>query len=151
MCLLALSGKKYASMTYEEFGKEIQDLHYVVQRNWDGLPENPGDDIDIFATHDHAELIWALAQALPIKVDVRYPGDGYYPQTIERKLLADHRMHNGWKIPTQEAAYDALMYHSLIHKENHPYEQKLVTLFLQMHPPVKPNDTGVGYYADSRM
>lgn len=138
-------------MTYEEFCKEINNLDYVVQRTWEGLPEEPGDDIDLFATLEHAPLIDGLAQSLPIKVDVRRPNDGYYPHKIEKALLKDYRLHNGWKIPTKQAAYDALMYHSLIHKENHPYEQKLVTMFLQLNPPVKPDDEGVGYYADSRV
>ena len=138
-------------MTYQEFADEICELQYVVQRNWEGLPDDPGADIDLFATRDGAKLISALAQSLPIKVDVRYPGDGYYPETIGKELLADYRLYKGWKIPTRQAAYDALMYHSLIHKENHPYEQKLATMFLQLHPPVEPDDKGVGYYAHRRM
>jgi len=142
-------GRTY--MTYKEFGEQIREFDYVVQRNWDGLPNEPGCDIDIFASTNHAALIQALAQSLPIKVDVRFPGDGYYPHTIEHELLADHRLHKGWKIPTKQAAYDALMYHSLIHKENHPYEQKLVTMFLQIHPPTEPDDKGVGFYADRRL
>lgn len=128
------------------FKDKIKHLNYVVQRNWEKDPAVEGD-LDLFvALEDFPELdIIVRGEGLPFKVDIRTEMDGYYPESIELMLLKGSLEWNGWKIPLPEAHYISLMYHSMIHKPNHPYKDYLDKLFLEIYKPVKPKDEGVYY------
>lgn len=134
---------------FKQLLEDIKDLDYVVQRNWEELPEGDPDhpDLDLFvANHHYAKLMEIVRKHnLQDYVDVRFPGDGYYPPEIEVMLLEDVHILMV-KIPNPKSHFLSLNYHSLVHKENDPYRDKLKELFLQAYPPVRPVDTGVGYY-----
>lgn len=131
----------------EKLAWKLAPLHYVVQRNWENFPDIKGD-LDLFvSTEDYEELDKIIDEfPYPELVDIRYPGDGYYPPSIEKLLLKDYRWHHDFKIPTPNAHFFSLYYHNAVHKENNPYEKKLKELFLGLYPPVKPQDPGVGYF-----
>ncbi len=139
-------------MDLEEYKKAIEDLNYVVQRNWEKDPYLEGD-LDLFVSLEDWDELLQITQRFnfPFKVDIRTHGDNYYPEDICDMLLRSsyweaESWHDGWKIPDIEAQYYSLMYHSLVHKEDHPYEQKLRDLFLLIYPPVRANDPGVGFF-----
>lgn len=123
--------------------KQIQHLDYVVQRNWQGEAEH--DDLDLFVSLEDVDEMLAIVDGDPL-IDVRFPGDGYYPVAIERHLLTEPDECNGWKIPNPFAHFISLYYHNAVHKKDNPYGEKLKTLFLEVFPPVRPDDKGVGYF-----
>lgn len=137
--------------TLTDFLLEIKGFIYVVQRNWENLPESyvvdGHDDLDLFATNDDKSRIQSVLQRYPdIHCDVRSEEDDYYPTDIGDKLLSNRLEINGFFIPNDQAAFDALYYHNLIHKEGNPYGDKLGQLFKKIYPPVKCKDLGVGFY-----
>jgi|14_taG_2_1085336.scaffolds.fasta_scaffold50969_2 hypothetical protein len=132
---------------WQSFLEKIEGLNYVVQRNWDYLPERTEthDDIDIFVSLEDKDEMLFFAEHYDF-VDVRFPGDGYYPKEIEEKLLTDRREYNGFWIPSKEAHFLALYYHNLVHKQDNPYGDHLESLFLEWCKPTRCVDEGVGYY-----
>ena len=134
-------------MNLTEFAERIKHLDYVVQRHWEGLPEKAGDDLDLFVSNADYETLKIVASQLEgIKVDIRQPGDGYYPLFIGKDLLHSFDEYGGFKIPQPLAAWNALYYHNAVHKKDHPYDNDLRRQFLEFYPPVWPDDKGVGYY-----
>lgn len=123
--------------------EKIKHLDYVVQRNWEG--ETGHDDLDLFVSLEDADEMLAIVGDDPL-VDVRFPGDGYYPVGIERFLLLEPAEYKGWKIPNPFAHFISLYYHNAVHKDTDPYKDKLRQLFFEVFPPVEPDDKGVGYY-----
>ena len=134
-------------MNILELAQAIKHLDYVVQRNWEDDPYKEGD-LDLFVSLEHYnELDSIILNAhLPFKVDIRTHGDNYYPDEICDQLLHNPREWNDWKIPSLKAHYNSLMYHSLVHKSDHPYEHTLRNLFLEIYQPIKALDGGVGFY-----
>ena len=142
------------------FFKEIKDLYYVVQRNWENLPHHfevdGHGDLDLFATDDHKHKILGILQKYPdIKCDVRSQEDDYYPFDLGDHLLSNRLDWNAREmahmdfpiyIPNDQAAFEALFYHNMIHKQDDSYKTKLRAMFKRMYPPVKCKDEGVGYY-----
>lgn len=130
----------------ETFFDKIENLNYVVQRNWLGLPDNPGDDVDLFVSDkDYLELL-KLAERCPVKIDVRSPSDGYYPLHISHLLLEERRHWKNFFIPNKGAYFLALYYHDNVHKEHQKYQEELKRALLDWIKPTEPTDTGVGYF-----
>lgn len=126
--------------------KRIRNLNYVVQRGWEGLPDEFGDDIDLFVDDDHYDnLVDAFPEDFPVKVDIRYNGDGYYPEHIERLLLEDRRDYKGIWIPSEKAYFLSLFYHAYVQGRREKYQKELKRAFLDWIPPVRPDDEGVIY------
>lgn len=120
---------------FDHLNKEIE---YLVLRNWDDLYEEKiyGDsheDIDILC-RDLKSFI-RLTDAKPvfrskyrnnyivrigifeIRFDVRYVGDGYYPQKWEDEMLKRRKINNlGFYIPSDEDYFFSLAYHALLQK-----------------------------------
>lgn len=137
--------------TLKDFLAEIKGFIYVVQRNWENLPESYAvdghEDLDLFATNDDKSRIQSVLQKYPdIKCDVRSEEDDYYPVDIADHLLSNRLETNGFFIPNDQAAFDALYYHNLIHKEGNPYGKKLAQMFKKIYAPVRCKDMGVGHY-----
>jgi len=136
---------------WESFLEKIEGLNYVVQRNWDYLPERTEthDDIDIFVSLEDKDEVLLFAEHYDF-VDVRYPGDGYYPPEIEKILLEDRRKVSSrgidFYIPSSKAHFISLYYHDLVHKPDNPYKHHLESIFLEWCRPTKCIDEGVGYY-----
>lgn len=134
-----------------EFLGEIRSLHYVVQRHWDELPGGfieGHPDIDLFVSEKDKEELSSIAEKYhEIPIDVRFPGDGYYPLEIGIAMLTGRIMKEGifW-IPSSEAHFLSMYYHNLIHKENNPYGKKLDEIFKQAYVPVRCDDSGVGFF-----
>lgn len=128
----------------------LQPYNYVVQRNWDTLsgldPEHP--DVDLYVCEEQANDLRLALREYPW-IDVRSPVDHYYPIDIENILLVGRRNFDGFWIPSPKAAFLALYYHAVVHKEHNKYEKQLKRLFLDWIPPVKCTDPGVGYYVDN--
>jgi len=131
------------------FFERIADLNYVVQRGFDGLPDNLElqADLDLFCDVKDVKLLEEVVQnaLIPIKVDIRYKGDGYYPDYICDKLLEETRELRGVRIPSAEAYFLALFYHSQVHGREQKYIKELKRAFLEWLPPVKPEDEGVKF------
>lgn len=133
-----------------KLAEEIKHLDYVVQRNWDGLPDDMGGDLDIFVSNkDFPELSLIADKYWPELIDIRQPGDGYYPQEIEVELLKDVRFHHGFKIPSKRAHFLSLYYHNAVHKD-HKYDEYLRDCFLTCFNPTRPEDKGVNYNGNYR-
>ena len=122
---------------------EIRDLHYVVQRHWGNLPNGfvKGHlDIDLFVSGRDYEKLLIIAKKYPeIPIDVRSPGDGYYPFDIGIALLTNRLLKERifW-VPNPKAHFLSLYYHNLVHKENNPYGKKLEEIFREAYPcPIK--------------
>lgn len=135
---------------FKDLAEKIKHLNYVVQRNWDNLPQScevgEHKDLDLFVSEeDRDELVTHLESYYEL-VDVRSPRDDYYPKAIADQLLASHRWHGGFRIPSEGTAFIALYYHNLVHKDGDPYKYELEELFLEAYPPVQCADHGVGYY-----
>lgn len=129
--------------------QSIEHLPYVVQRNWQRLPEAIGteghEDLDLFTWDKYRAELELLTKEYPL-VDVRSPMDNYYPKRLAEMLLVDSEIYNGWRIPNPVAHYLALTYHNKVHKNDDPYKDELEMLFFGMFPRVKCTDPGVGYY-----
>ena len=129
--------------------ERLADLNYVVQRGFDELPNNLElqADLDLFVDVKDLQLLEEVVQSaeFPIKVDIRYKGDGYYPDYICDKLLEETRELRGMKIPSAEAYFLALFYHSQVHGREQKYIKELKRAFLGWIPPTEPMDKGVKY------
>lgn len=126
---------------------KIENLNYVVQRNWENLPDISGyEDIDLLVADDHYYLLKEATKDWGIKVDIRTTKDGYYPVRLAELMLEGRRKYNGFWIPSPSGAFLGIYYHSLYHKPNNPYADKLKQLFRKWIPPVKPDDDGVKIY-----
>ena len=70
-------------MDLKKFFKDIKKLDYVVQRNWDNLPEScevdGHNDLDLYCSMESLnELKWVIQQhKLEDLIDLRFHGDGY--------------------------------------------------------------------------
>lgn len=134
-----------------EFLQEIKHLEYAVQRNHENLPESyvvgSHNDLDLFSTDRDKPMIEEIVKRHGIPCDVRSPEDLYYPEEIGQRLLTSRKLvDNLFWIPSTYAHFLALFYHNAVHKEGNPYGEKLKELFLELYPPVKPTDEGVGYH-----
>ena len=129
--------------------KNLQDIlnpfNYVVQRNWVQNPEHP--DWDLFVSNEDYEALKLATREIP-NIDIRQPGDGYYPPYIESLLLVDKRNWIGFKIPSAKAYFLSLYYHATVHKAENKYERELKYAFRDWIPPVVPEDPGVGYHGN---
>ncbi len=130
--------------------KTISHLNYVVQRNWDNLPDSyevdGHNDLDLFVSEeDREELEFAIRN--DENVDVRSPMDCYYSNAISALILQNRRVHGGFWIPSQNAHFVSLFYHNAVHKNDNPYGEKLKKIFYESHPPQQCTDKGVGFYA----
>ena len=135
----------------KEFLEEIKELHYVVQRNWENLPDGfteGHEDLDLFVSKKDREKIVDIALKYPkLKIDIRSFLDDYYPENIGRALLTERILEKDlfW-IPNTMAHFMSLYYHNLVHKEGNPYKKKLEEIFKETFPPVRCKDEGVGYF-----
>lgn len=137
---------------YANFFEAIKDLNYVVQRNWDNLPEScevdGHNDIDLFVSETDRSKLEYIVECFNLSnmVDIRSEKDCYYTIEIGAALLASYLMYNKIKIPVPVAHFLSLCYHSLVHKKDNPYEKKLKEVFLDIYKPIQCIDKGVGYY-----
>jgi len=130
------------------FFERIEELDYVIQRGWEGLPDDLlGDDLDLFVSVKDLPLLEEIVgnANIPVKVDIRYKGDGYYPDYICDKLLEDTRELGGMRIPSKEAYFLALYYHSQVHGREEKYAKELKRAFLDWLPATEPLDKGVHF------
>ena len=129
--------------------ERVADLNYCVQRGFGGLPEGLElqADLDLFVDVKDLQLLEEVVQnaGLSIKVDIRYKGDGYYPDYICDKLLEGTRELRGMKIPSAEAYFLSLFYHSQVHGREQKYSKELKRSFLEWIEPVEQLDKGVKY------
>lgn len=128
--------------------------NYAVLRNYESLPneiyENDHNDIDIIC--DSLEDTAYALNAIPVfeeeyrvhyktnvenriaYFDLRYLGDNYYFEPIERKIL-EERIYNekGFYTLNNENYFYTLMYHALIHKPEFKldYKEKLERLHIE--------------------
>lgn len=133
---------------FREFLEEIKDFNYVVQRNWEELPQGDTDhpDLDIFVSLDDFNAVDLISKNYQF-IDVRTEGDGYYPPKIEEMLLdGKTKCLKGYPIPNTFAHFMSLYYHNMVHKEDDPYKEKLEGLFKELYGVTKCIDEGVGYY-----
>lgn len=128
---------------WKQLFQEIQSFNYVVQRNWE--PDDKHDDLDLFVSNEDYKAVKAICDKYEL-IDLRTPGDGYYPEEIEDELLDNPRFVDGMKVPSLKAHFLSLYYHNAVHKQGNPYGEKLRKLFLEIYKPVRCQDAGVEYY-----
>lgn len=141
---------------FEDFFKDIKHLNYVVQRNWDNLPESclvgTHVDLDLFVSEGDRAALEQILERFPdveVMTDVRSPKDDYYPSYIGVQMLTFTEWHNDIvSVPNEQEHFESLFYHNAVHKNDNPYGDKLKELFLSIHPPVQCKDGGVGYYVE---
>ena len=139
---------------YTQFFQAIQDIDYIVQRNWDNLPKScevdEHKDIDLFVNENERAILEDIIAAFYLKntiIDVRSQRDLYYPEEIGYDLLKFPRIFNGFiKIPNKQSHFISLYYHNVVHKKDNPYDEKLKEIFLSAYSPIRCIDKGVGYY-----
>lgn len=128
---------------------QIKHLDYVVQRNWFNLPGscewNGHEDLDLFVSDKDRPELEEILKYHDL-VDCRSKSDGYYPPELSDLLLEEKRDFNGFNIPSKEAYFLSLYYHNAVHKNTDPYKDELKRAFLDIFPPTKCTDNGVGYY-----
>lgn len=126
-----------------------KNLDYLVLRNWDDLFEEKiyGDgheDIDILCRD--LESFMNLTGGKPVfnskyrnnyivhigilkvRFDVRFVGDGYYPQKWEDDMLRNRKLNDaGVYIPSDEDYFYSLAYHALLQKPvfSEEYQKKV--------------------------
>ena len=135
----------------QDFFREIKDLNWVVQRNWQNLPGSyeviGHSDLDLFSTDEDKQKIVEILKKYPtIPCDVRSLEDDYYPREIADRMLNNRIEMDGFYIPEPEVAFFALYYHNLVHKSGNDYRFVLEDMFKKMFSPVKCKDGGVGYF-----
>jgi len=133
----------------DELLKALAPFNYVVQRNWQDLPDLDPDhpDLDLFVAEEDYNDCLLVTQEYGF-IDLRHPSDGYYPPYISQLMLIDRREHNGWAIPNKKAYFLSLYYHDAVHKKDNPYKTELRRAFLDWINPTEPDDKGVNYYGD---
>ena len=113
-----------------------ETMPYVVLRNSELLPDafDPSvhGDIDLLV-QDAVECAGVLGArkvfpepyrvhyevdvaGSPVRLDLRYVGDGYYDTRWERRILADGVVDGGVRRPSPEDAFHSLVYHALFQK-----------------------------------
>lgn len=137
-----------------ELFTELAPYKYCIQRNFENLPQSyvvgSHMDIDLFTSDEDKERVVEICGKSPLPIDVRSPSDLYYPELINDLLLKDMALIDElYKVPNTHAYFLSLYYHNAVHKEDNPYRERLVGLFLNLFSPVKCVDEGVGYYVDS--
>lgn len=116
---------------------------YVVLRNWDNLPDSvklgEHSDLDLLVYDlEHWREIFPEAKRvystprvqfkIPvnnsfIQTDIRYVGDGYYPERLEKLLLETRERHaKGFYVPNVVMTRLALAYHVVHHKNRNTYK-----------------------------
>ena len=145
------------SSNLKTFFKDVADLHYVVQRNWDNLPDtlefDGHEDLDVLVSDAEVDDFLSILDSYPeIKAvtDVRTPKDGYYPFKLAMKMLKNREQVRGFWAPDAEAHFLSLYYHGEVHKEENKYTEKLRDVLFTAYPPTKCVDPGVGYYVTDR-
>lgn len=123
--------------------EKIEHLNYVIQRNWVIDQEHP--DLDLFVSSEDKWEMLEIVKQYDL-VDVRFPGDGYYPDYVCYELLQGRRKQDGFYIPSKKAYFLALYYHNAVHKPDNPYAEELKRAFLDWLPAQRCEDEGVGYY-----
>lgn len=113
-------------------------MPYVIIRNAEMLPDafDPSlhGDIDLLVGDcaQAAELIGARkvhperyrvhyeipVAGKPVRLDLRFVGDGYYDTQWERRMLDRSRVENDISLPHPEDAFFALVYHALFQKKS---------------------------------
>lgn len=114
------------------------EFKYVVLRNWDGLPHyaelGEHGDLDLLVydiSHFEEILAGHLTRVYPhprvqyriaigdsfVQADIRYVGDGYYPEEFENNILNTRELNpNGFWTPNPLHHRLALAYHAVHHK-----------------------------------
>lgn len=130
----------------DELLKVLAPFNYVVQRNWQELPDldHEHPDLDLFVSEDDYDDCLLEVKDYGF-IDLRHPSDGYYPDYISKIMLVDRREHNGWAIPNKKAYFLSLYYHNAVHKTNNPYQEELKRAFLDWIPATKPDDPYVQF------
>lgn len=126
--------------TLEEMFHAIDDLSYVVIRNFDNLPESvklgPHSDLDLlfaseyeavkFKQRTKAEKTFKEDYRVQHKVpigkdfilcDLRVIGDAYFPMSLCAIMINSRIRHKCFWIPSEPAHSVALAYHAHIHKK----------------------------------
>lgn len=136
-------------MNLQNLAEQLRPYTYVVQRNWQNLPDSMEvdghNDLDLFVSAEDYNAVRKITDPLGF-VDVRKADDLYYPPDIARLMLVDRQEFHGFYIPFLTAYFLSLYYHNAVHKQGNPYEKELKRVFLEMFPPVKCTDEGVGYH-----
>lgn len=152
------------------------DFPYVVLRNWEGLPDKVefGDHSDLdLLVYDFDHFFEIIKDAHPeypfprvrfklpigneyIFMDVRFVGDGYYPQEFQEAILETREWNEkGFFTPNPLHHRIALAYHVVHHKGANTYPQWLGDVKMQdlldalKNSPigwVEPTDKSVGRF-----
>jgi serine/threonine protein kinase len=131
---------------------EVLNQHepYLIQRNWEGLPETltltGHDDIDLLVRDYYRTLTLLNAQPVfgdqkrvhhlikigdgLVPLDVRFVGDGYYDSVWQEGMLRRRVFHNGFYVPDEKDHFWSLLYHAVFHKQkiSAEYENRLKEL-----------------------
>jgi hypothetical protein len=132
--------------TLAELFAKLDDrgVSYAVSRNWENLPDavevGPHSDLDLLVDPAHLHTLQELWKAEPtnpetnpaqrrvpvtapdgsqsfVLVDLRAPGDGYFPGAFARQALATRVRHeNGFWVVAPLEHFLALAYHVVHHK-----------------------------------
>lgn len=127
--------------------RDIKPLRYAIMRNWDKLP--PLGDIDFWVHPDDKKKLEEACEAHLVEkrwYDIRTVGDNYFPFMIENELLEETEEWGEWKVLNKGALFVTLMYHQIVHKGDHRYQDQLDKIFLDQSGIVEPNDKGVGFH-----
>lgn len=142
-----------------------EGIIYAVLRNWDHLPEEvevgPHSDLDLLIHPDHVQrfdrlLDSRLTSELPYRVqrridilspegkpsyilmDVRQPGDGYYPSKLGFRMLNRRVRHKNFWVLHPEDHLVGLVYHVMFHKghvgEGYPEKLKWLSGHVKKWP-----------------
>ena len=99
---------------------------YLVQRNYEGLPDQLLDrDIDFLCdNHQRLASLCGMKQkagqtykgsikvsGAEVSVDVRFIGDRYYPAAWQEDMLRRRQLHEGFYIPAQDDLFFSLLFH----------------------------------------
>jgi hypothetical protein len=153
----------------------IDDLAYVVIRNFDNLPDSTRlgshSDLDLlFASKADVDKFIELTRAVKtfkegyrvqyrvtigkkyILCDLRVAGDNYFPATLCADMINNRVRYKGFWIPFEVEYSVALAYHAHIHKKRvtDDYRKKVKyskkdILDVYMAEMKRPNDRSVGY------
>lgn len=106
---------------------------YLVQRNFETLPDTI-DDGDIDFLTDHFQRLASLlglhqngnrpykgdlqVAGELVQVDIRFPGDKYFPAVWGKEMLQRRELYRGMFVPALDDLFFATLYHCKVHKSN---------------------------------
>lgn len=118
-----------------DFENDLEELNYNANYDADILCDNLSSTVKVLnAKQIYINDSWLYQMKLNNKYilfDIKYVGDDYYCESLEKDILNNREVHHGYYIPNSSYLYNSHLLHALIHKDNFEseYNKRLSELY----------------------